>query len=133
MDTADILPRIALLKSVPTQVRWCDESRLKRENDIDVSPGEYLNRCGWIVIGTTIGGNAIAISDKTPAICFADHSWYSDGSVSYQDHGAGGEWRDLPMSDEAIEQSLFVLADNPEQFVLRASSGQLDEVLDRID
>ena len=51
----------------------------------------------WWVVGTTIGGNAIVVGDDDPGVFFADHTWYFEDTVSYQDLAGDGTWIDLPL------------------------------------
>ena len=133
MKIEALLLRIAELQEVLPEVRWCDSDRLVLENAPEVSPGGYLNEYGFWVIATTIGGNAIVVSETESAIHFADHTSYCDDEVSFEDHEGTGEWIDLPISAEAVRRSLFTLAESPADFLSKARSGELSNILDEID
>jgi hypothetical protein len=98
-----------------------------------VSPGGYLNQYGWYVIGTTAGGNAVVVHPNEPGTYFADHTWYTDDLVSFENLAGGGEWIDVPMSEGNVRRSLFPLAESDERFELLARLGELDAIIDRID
>ncbi len=132
MDFDDLLDRIAQLNFGPSQIRWCDARRLELENAPDVSPGGFLNQFEWWVVATTIGGNAIVVGADDPAVYFADHTWYHEDLISFEDLAGDGEWIDLPFSAENIKRSLFKLANSPAEFKRLADSGELDKVLDAI-
>jgi len=129
----EMLRRVAELSSVPTQVRWCDSKRFNEENAADVAPGEYLNRFGWYVIGTTIGGNAVVVRESDPAVYFADHAWFHQDRIDYKDLAGSGRWLEAPLTSENVAAALFKLANSIAEFVTLARSGQIDETIDRID
>jgi len=123
--------RIERLSSAPSQVRWCNDQRLREENADGVSPGGFLNRFGWWAIGTTVGGNAIVVRVDDPAVYFADHCWYSDEfGIHHEDLAGDKSWKEGVLDAEGIERSLFVLAMSDDDFV--ASSDKVDAILDAI-
>lgn len=124
---------IARMAKIPSQIRWVDQERFEAENAPRVSPGEYLNRYGYEVIGTTIGGNAITKSPENERIFFVDHSWYSDRQICYEDLAGDGKWKTIPWSDENFATTLFELASDADDFESKLSSGALDTTLDEID
>jgi hypothetical protein len=124
--------RIQQLSRNPTQVRWCDQRRFAEENAPEVAPGGYLNRFGWLVVGTTIGGNAIVVREDEPGVYFADHTSYSDDEVSYPSRSGRG-WTYESLTSESVRRSLVSLADSDEEFVHRADSGEVDERIDALD
>jgi hypothetical protein len=113
--------------------RWCDERRFSAENSIDVSPGEFLNRYGYYVVGTTVGGNAVAVSDSNDAVVYAGHSWYSDDCICFQDLQSSKEWIEIPWSPENFLRSLFPLARSRQELIRMIRTGELTKVLDEID
>lgn len=117
----------------PWIVRWCDEERFAAENSLGVNPGEFLNRYGYFVIGTTVGGNAVAVSDQSDAAVFADHCWYADDWIYYQDLQGSKEWVELPWSSENFLRSLFPLAESRGELIEKIRTGELRRVLDAID
>jgi hypothetical protein len=121
------------MAKIPGQIRWVDKERFEAENAPGVSPGEFLNRYGFDVIGTTIAGNAITKSRENEKIFFADHSWYSDRQICYQDLAGDQTWKTIPRSDENLISTLFELASNADDFESKLSSGKLDAILDEVD
>ena len=120
-----------VLRTSGTQVRWCDDERVRDENAGDVAPGGYLNRFGWYVVGTTIGGNAIVVSATDEGVYFAGHDWYRDDDVSYKALADDGRWIDGPLTAETVRASLFRLASSVEEWVRRVA--EIDTVLDAVD
>jgi hypothetical protein len=112
--------RDALVGSID-QIRWCDDRRFVAENAEDVAPGGFINPFGWYVVGTTVGGNAIVVAPHDPAVYFADHTWYRDGEINYQDLSGDRSWISLPLTPEGVRRSLFQLAESIDAFVARAA------------
>ncbi len=111
-------------------VSWCDDHYLNDENMPGASPGGHLNRFGWYVVGTTVGGNAVVVREDDPAVYFADHTWYDDLSIYYQDFLHGGEWVSIEFNEANVKRSLFPLAASVEEFVTNAA--EVGRVLDKI-
>ena len=124
--------RIQHLSRNPTQVRWCGQQRFVDENAPDAAPGGYLNRCGWLVVGTTVGGNAVVIREDEPEIYFADHTSYDDDEVCYPNRDRKG-WTYEPFTAEGVRRSLVRLASNDEAFARLAVSGEMDQQIDLLD
>jgi len=40
-----------------------------------------VNPCGWYVVSTTVGGNAVVAGADDPGVCYADHEWCDDGTA----------------------------------------------------
>lgn len=114
-----------------TQVRWCDDVRLRDEHVAGAGPGGWLARFGWYVVGTTIGGNAIVVGEDDPGVYFADHTWYSDEGIDYQPEPKSTRWVSLPLTPEHVRTSLWRVADSIEDFVARRE--ELDATIDRLD
>lgn len=113
-------------------VQWCDVERFTEENMEDVSPGGELNKFGYFVVGTTIGGNAIVVSADDSRVYFADHSAYSPNEIYFPDYSNSGEYIRLDVTPENVARSLFTLADTRAAFVELLSSGAVSAQIDRI-
>ena len=122
---------IEAASAIDGQIRWCDEPRFREEN-IELAPGAYLNKWGYWVAGTTIGGSAIVLSSNDEAVRFAGRGWYNDDHISYE-NVTTGEWHDLPYSQENIDRSLFTMSRSIDDFLQCLENGQIDDLLDRID
>lgn len=129
-DIADFIARCSACEC--KLVTWADETRFIDENMPGVAPGGYLNRFGYFVIGTTVGGHAIVIGTDDPRVSFADYTWFSDNEIDYQDIGGDGEWHSLPLTLPNIQRSLYSLAADRDQFLLCLANGDVDRVLDPI-
>lgn len=124
--------RTRTLSSNPTQVRWCDKLRFAEENAPEVAPGGYLNRFGWLVVGTTVGGNAIVIREDESGVYFADHTSYPDSEVSYPNTSGRG-WTYEPLTADGVRRLLVTLAATDEEFAQQTASGEIDERIGEFD
>ena len=115
------------------EIRFCDAESFDDENSSGVAPGGYLNPFGYYVIGTTIGGNAIVVSDVDPRVLFADHTWYGDDEINYQDHAGDGAWHAIPMTSDNVRRSLYELAPSRDEFLSRLRDGAVDFQIEAID
>ena len=101
------------------------------------SPRESQNKIAKMSpsSGTSIAtsGNAIVVRENDPAVYFADHTWYDDDLISYEDLAGDGEWIELPLTDENVKRSLFKLAGSSVEFRSLAERGDLERVIDSID
>ncbi len=117
-----------------TEIRWCDNVQFARENMAGVSPGGFLNPFGYFVVGTTIGGNAIVVcSAGDGPIYFADHTWYSDSWIHYQDLAGDEDWKEMAISDENVKKSLYRLAEGWDAFIALLQEGRIDQTIEDID
>lgn len=111
------------------EVSFCDAESFADENIDGAAPGGFLNPFGYFVIGTTIGGNAVVVGETDPRVCFADHEWYDDEEISYQDLAGDRQWRTVPRTAETVRDTLFELATTREQFLASLRSGAIDRTL----
>jgi len=115
------------------EIRWCDEQRFLNENMEHVGPGGFLNPYGYYVIGTTIGGNAIIINHHDNIVSFADHTWYNEDSISYQDIAGDNEWYYLSYSSANVKKSLFTIAYTYGDFIKMLNNGEIQKLINEID
>ena len=115
------------------EIGFCDSESFDGENINGAAPGGYLNPFGYYVIGSTIGGNTIVISDADPRVLFADHTWYGDDEINYQDHAGDGEWHTIPLNADNVRHSLYELAANRKEFLSHLRDGTIDRKIEAID
>jgi hypothetical protein len=114
-------------------IQWLDEEHLfDAENAEGAAPGGFLNQFGYYVIGSTVGGHAIVLSDEDPRVTFADYTWYDDDEVDYQDLSGDGEWHTLPLSLTNVRKSLYELASDRDVFLVKLRAGAIERLLDPI-
>lgn len=119
-----------MLAAAECGVAWCDDRRLDDENMEGASPGGYVNRFGWYVIGTTGGVGAIVVSGDDPGVYFADYTWYDDKEIDFQDYRNNGEYVRVAFNEPNVRRSLFPLGGSIEEFL--ANTAQIAVRLDKI-
>jgi hypothetical protein len=107
-------------------------SELLDENIGEASPGRYIGPYGYLVIATSIGGNAICLHSPSGRVFWVDHSSIYDGGVSFQNK-LTGEWTDLPISAENVGAALKPLAEQLEPFLVRLLGDDLLSDLELLD
>lgn len=106
--------------------------RIRSEVAPGAAPGSYIFRHGYLVIATSIGGNAICFCSKTGRPVWVDHTSFSEDTISYKDRKTG-KWRYLPFAPENMEQAVIPLGHNIETFLIDLLNGKLESKLDELD
>jgi hypothetical protein len=86
---------------------------------------------GYLVIATSIGGNAVCFHESG-AVYWFDHSSFYDGRVSYKDRRTG-EWIYEDLTDESIARAGVLLSPRIEPFLEQLLTDRLTERLDALD
>jgi hypothetical protein len=109
-----------------------DRELLEEENLYQASPGMYVFDYGYLVIATSVGGNAVCLDGNSGGVVWVDHSSLSDFGVSYKDRETN-EWVDLPLDAENLRKALIPLSDDIESFLVRFFGDELTATLDALD
>ena len=115
------------------EVNWTDREDFKAENLPGVGPGGYLNRYGYFVFGTTVGGNAVVLCSSDDSVNYADHEWFSEDSIDYLDVSGDGKYHTLPYNHDNVRKALHELASDRESFVAGLLDGTVDQRLSELD
>lgn len=107
-------------------------ARMHDENMPDVAPGGYINQFGYLVIGTSVGGNAICFDSNSGNVYWADHVSYNEWEICYQKRGTE-EWIYLPFSEENVPKALVLLDNDIETFLNKLLKDEFEGVLDDLD
>lgn len=130
MVPAEVKRKRDVLSTAACGVAWCDDRRLDDENMEGASPGGYLNRFGWYVVGSTGGVGTVVVSADDPGVYFADYTWYDDQEIDFQDYRNDGKYVRLELNEPNVRRSLFPLAGSIEEFL--ANTAQIAVRLDKI-
>ncbi len=97
------------------------------------SPGVDLRERGYLVIASSIGGNAICV-DINASVFWADHSsFYRDlDLISFEDRSTGN-WIKLPFNDQNIRAALIPLSHDFPDFMTQLLHDKLESKLDELD
>lgn len=109
-------------------------AQIDEENQPWVSPAGVLNRFGFVVVATSIGGNAVVLDLHGPGLFWADRSRFVDAErLEYIDPRTGG-WTDpVEYSREAVRQALDVVDADAVAGLHRLLTDQLTAQLDERD
>jgi hypothetical protein len=102
------------------------------ENAPSTAPGGFLYPYGYIVIATSIGGNAVCVDHRTGATYWADHDGFTSDEVHFEDRTTG-QWMDLPINPETVAKALVPLESSLEVFLTKLLTDRLTEHLDSLD
>lgn len=123
---------------LPTEMYFASGIRVKtakgivEENAEGVAPGGYISPHGYLVVATSIGGNAVCIECKTGATFWADRSSFSDDEISYENRSTG-VWVDLPFTAENVAKALVPVEYSLEVFIEKLLTDQLEDFFDELD
>ena len=74
----------------------------------EVDPGGYISMYGFVVVGSSVGGNVFSLDAHKGGVYWVDHGTFCDDLITYEDR-ATGEWHDVPFSKENIYKSMVLL------------------------
>ncbi len=110
-------------------IRVLSVSGLEAENSEFAHPGRDLLPAGFIVLATSIGGNAICASVDGSGVFWADQSAFGGDLLSFSNPDTG-EWIEVEASSTNVPRVLVQLAPSLEEFLTALLN---DELLDRLN
>ena len=113
-------------------VRLKSLNGIREENAEPSSPGCHIFPYGYVVIATTIGGNAICLDSKTGNAFWTDHTSYSIDEIKYKDQTTG-DWIYLPFAPDSIPKAMALLSSNLESFFLDLLADKLTTQLGSLE
>lgn len=116
-----------------SDVRVLPLDAIEREMAEAAAPGSFIRRYGYLVIGTSIGGNAICFHSPSGKVFWADHDSFSSDLILCKERSSG-EWKYLYEYTAAnVEKALVPLSNNIECFLTDLLSDRLTEDLETLD
>ena len=109
-----------------------DLTGLRAENAAGTAPGGYIFPHGFLVIATSVGGNAVCVSSHTGEVCWVDHSSFARNRISYKDKKTG-KWVNLPFAVRHIPHAMIVLSPRLDLFLDELLTGGATERLEKLD
>ena len=103
-----------------------------REENKNLTPGSQIRPHGYLVIGSSIGGNAVVFS-TTGDVLWADHTSYNNPNEIKFENRATGAWEYVPWSAANLRRSMVHLSSSIETFMLDLIAGKLTAQLDKLD
>ena len=106
--------------------------RIRGEVCEGAGPGGFIFPHGYVVIASSVGGNAICFHSPSGRVFWADHESFTRESISYKDR-ATRKWCYLPFTPENIQRAVVQLSDNIEAFLKELLSDKLEKQFDALD
>lgn len=114
-------------------VRLLPLGAIEQEMFEDAAPGSYIRRFGYLVVATSIGGNAICFHSPSGKVFWADHVSFNSRCISFKERKTG-EWKYLyEFTPENVEKALVLLSDNIESFLANLLADRLTAQLEVLD
>src|SRR5438552_2616313 len=110
-DIADYL-RHCLPEDVveASDIRLLPLDAIEQEMAVGTAPASFVRSYGYLVVATSVGGNAICFHSPTGKVFWADHDSFSPDSISYKDRSSG-DWKYLYEYTPAnVEKALVPLS-----------------------
>jgi hypothetical protein len=108
---------------------WIDHQGFIEENS-NLAPGAIISKYGYFVIGTTVGGNAITVSEHDSKIRFCDHTGWYDDPMTF---AAKQDYDERPYSLDNVRDAQIVLAENSDELIRLVQENKLDRLIDEYD
>ena len=142
-SVADFLeqPAIAeyLRNCLPVEVLGASEVRLlpldaiEQEMAEGAAPGSFIRPYGYLVVASSIGGNAICFHSPSGKVFWADHVSFAADCISFKERTTG-QWKYLyEYTSENVEKALVPLADDIEIFLRDLLTDRLTKQLEALD
>jgi hypothetical protein len=97
------------------------------------APGSFISPFGYIIVATSIGGNAVCVHSPSGRVFWADHTGFGPDSISFKD-AATGKWKyHHQYTRENVSEALVPLSDNFEVFLIELLEDRLESQLDALD
>jgi hypothetical protein len=116
-----------------SDMRIAGYERLVQENLESAGPGCYIYPFGFVVLATSVGGNAICGDAATGAVYWFDHSQFFDLWITYEDPVTGELEEFDQYSAENIRTAGKKIGDDFGQVMLDLLSDRLTELVVRYD
>jgi hypothetical protein len=114
-------------------VRLLPLDAIEAEMSEGAAPGSFIRTYGYVIVATSIGGNAICFHSPSGKVFWADHTSFNSGSIAFKDRTTG-EWKYLyEYTPENVAKALVLLSDNIENFLDALLTDRLNARLDALD
>lgn len=97
------------------------------------APGSFVRPYGYLVVATSVGGNAICFHSPSGRVFWVDHESFNTKSITFQDRTTG-QWKYLyEYSPENVQKAFVPLSDNIENFLSDLLTDKLEARLNSLD
>lgn len=116
-----------------SDVRLLPLDAIEQEIAEGAAPGSFIRPYGYLVVASSIGGNAICFHSPSGKVFWADHVSFAADCISFKDR-ATGQWKYLyEYTPENVEKALVPLADDIESFLNDLLVDRLTKQLEVLD
>jgi hypothetical protein len=132
-DIRDYLSQcLSLSGYVASGVRVHNLRSIRDEVCPGAGPGGYIFPHGYVVVASSVGGNAVCFHSPSGRVVWADHEGFADGTICYKDR-ASGEWRDAEFTPLNIERAVVLLSSDIGMFLRDLLADRLGQELEALD
>lgn len=103
-----------LRKDNTKEFRWINSEEEYLSENNEYTPGCYISKYGFYVIGTTSSGDAVTISSNDEKIRLCAHDDFYEDIISY---GLKGTYEKKPYNNENVLNAQVILSENIEEFI----------------
>jgi hypothetical protein len=108
-------------------------SAIQEEMAEGAAPGSFVRPFGYLVVATSIGGNAVCFHSPSGKVFWVDHVSFNTKCISFKDR-ATGQWKYLyEYTPENVQKALVPLSDNIENFLGDLLADRLTKQLEALD
>jgi hypothetical protein len=116
-----------------SDVRLLSLEAIELEMAEGAAPGSFLRPYGYIVVATSVGGNAICFHASTEKVFWADHVSFASDCICFKDRTTG-QWKYLyEYSPENVQSALVQLSEDIETFLTGLLGDRLTNRLEALD
>lgn len=118
---------------IASGVRLLPISAIRDEMVEGAAPGSFLRPFGYLVVATSVGGNAICFHGPSGKVFWADHTSFQTDSICYEDRSTR-KWKYLyEYNPTNVMQALVELSVDSEKFLVELLDDRLTEKLCSLD
>jgi len=116
-----------------SQIRVLPWEAIAREMGEGSAPGSFIRPFGYLIVATSVGGNALCLHQATGRVFWADHDSFSNDMIMFQNRTTGN-WEYLyEYSAENVERAMVPISESVENFLTALLTDQLTAQLDALD
>lgn len=124
---------LPLEEYIASDLRVLSLPRIRMEMGESSAPGMYVRPFGYLIIATSIGGNAVCLHSPTGKVVWADYSNFTESLISFRD-SATGQWEELfEYTAENVERAMITINTSIESFLVQLLKDELTIPLARLD
>jgi hypothetical protein len=116
-----------------SDVRLLPLDAIEQEMAEGAAPGSFIRPYGYLVVASSIGGNAVCFHSPSGKVFWADHASFASDCISFKDR-ITCQWKYIyEYTPENVEKALVLLADDIESFLKDLLADRLTKQLESLD